>query len=143
MFDADAVHSAVSHGTLKRNAGDDLAFYWHAENWEHAAGDTAIIGAKDPDKSVGLRRYLFHFKHAGDLALAVYHIFGQNKDLFQAFYDRSSVLFAKEEELVPHAVALATCAMEVDSMPRATMPRSESESDDEPDYDTGGHSQPN
>ena len=52
-------------------------------------------------------------------------------------------MFANEEEWVPHTVALETGAMEIDSMPRATMPRSESESDDEPDYDTGGHSQPN
>jgi len=143
MLDADAVESDVAKGTLKGNAGDDLAFYWDAVNRHHAAGGTIIKGAKDPDKSVGLRRYYFWFNHAGDLALAVYYIFGENKELFKAFYDRSSDLFVNEEEWVPHAVAPETGAMEIDCIRHAIMPRSETEiaEDEGVDYDPGGFSQ--
>lgn len=142
MFDADALEEDVANGALKGNAGSDPAFFWYAENRNHAAGGTAIKGAKDPLKSIGLREYYFWFENSGDLALVLFHIFGKNQELFNSFYDRSGVMFANHEELVPHAVVGATEDMETD-MPVATLPRSTEEmmADLALDYDAAGYSQ--
>lgn len=89
---------------IQGNAGRQYCFFWDACNTAFASGGTTIQGVSDPSSAVALRRYFFWFNCKDDLKLALFHMFGQCRELVDEFFDKKGKFFASKITLPDHTV---------------------------------------
>jgi len=85
------------HKAIQGNAGQhDIGMFWDACNLAFSSGGTTIRGASGSSVAVAHRRHFFWFNCDDDLKLALFHMFGQDRELVNEFFDQDGRFYASE-----------------------------------------------
>lgn len=104
------------HKAIQGNAGHDICMFWDACNVAFSSGGTTIRGALGSSSAVAHRRHFFWFNCDDDLKLALFHMFGQDRELVNEFFDRDGRFYASETQ-PDHATIKLNDAMEGEEVP--------------------------
>ena len=105
------------HKAIQGNAGQDICMFWDACNVAFASGGTTIQGALDSSGAVAHRRHFFWFDCVDDLKLALFHMFGQDRELVNEFFNGNGRFFASGITQPDHITVKPDDAMEEDELP--------------------------